>query len=350
MENSEKTNRALVIGGTGFIGSNLVRYLREKGNEVVIYHRKSSDLKNLIGLSWKSVLGDLSDKETVETSLENAMEGCEVVYNLAVCGSSLKRYQHMRDVINIRAARTIAKVARRVGGLRLIHVSSSSAVGYPDNDKIADETYTFNAYYDPYAISKYRGEKEVLKEVRNGLDAVVAIPCSTVGAHGMKNDQFRTFMSIAKGKLKVFPPGGLCLTNVNDLVRGLVQCYEKGLCGKRYILGGCNITYKQYLGEIASASSGKAPNIRLPKTLLLLLGLMVEIFSVIVKQDTDISKIVAMMVTKNLFYTSELAQRELGYTITDWKETIRLAVSKLHDIEKIDKKAERFKKPSLATP
>ena len=51
----EKTNinRMLVIGGTGFIGSNLVGYLAGRGNEVVIYRRKDSDVKNLNGFPFK---------------------------------------------------------------------------------------------------------------------------------------------------------------------------------------------------------------------------------------------------------------------------------------------------------
>ncbi len=43
----------LVIGGTGFIGSNLVRFLVEKGNEVIVYHRKDSNLENLKGIGFK---------------------------------------------------------------------------------------------------------------------------------------------------------------------------------------------------------------------------------------------------------------------------------------------------------
>ncbi|ODS33913.1 MAG: NAD-dependent epimerase/dehydratase [Candidatus Scalindua rubra] len=324
------TNRILVIGGTGFIGSNLVGYLAEKGNEVVIYHRKDSNLKNMNGFPFKSVFGDLTDKDNIEDTLYQAMEGCKAVYNLAVCGSPIKKYHRLREIVNIEAAKTVAMVARKIGGLRLIHVSSSTAVGYPDNNEIAGKNYTFNAGYDHYALTKLQGEQAVLEEVKRGLDAVIAIPCSTVGSHGMKPHQLNVFKRIAQGKTWIYPPGGLCLTNVNDLVKGLVLCYEKGVKGERYILGGNNITYKQYLNEIAYATHGKAPRIRLPKLILNWLGFGAETFFNILKKETPIDKNVAKMIGKNLFYSSELSKKELGYTITDWRETIRETVKQLN--------------------
>ncbi len=72
----------LVIGGTGFVGSNLVRYLNGLGHNVRVYHREDSSLKNLGGVSYTGVTGDISD----ENSLISAMEGCSAVYNLAACG------------------------------------------------------------------------------------------------------------------------------------------------------------------------------------------------------------------------------------------------------------------------
>ena len=320
----------LVIGGTGFIGSNLVGYLAGRGNEVVIYRRKDSDVKNLNGFPFKSVFGDLTNKGNIESTLFRAMDGCKAVYNLAVCGSPLKKYHHVRETVNRDAAKTVAKVARKIGGLRLIHVSSSTAVGYPDNNEIADKNYAFNAGYDHYALTKRQGEQAVLGEVKNGLDAVIAVPCSTVGSHGMKSHQLNVFKSISQGKTWVYPPGGLCLTNVNDLVRGLVLCCEKGAKGERYILGGNNITYKQYFDEIAYATHGKVPGIRLPKILLTLLGFGAETLFTILKKETPVDKNVAKMISKNLFYSSELSKRELGYTITDWRKTIRETVNQLH--------------------
>ena len=327
---AKNRNRILIIGGTGFIGSNLVRYLTKTNHEVLVYHKKESDLKNLDGLNFKSVIGNLTDNDNLEKDVGCAMEGCTAVYNLAVVDSTQRRHYSLMEDININAAMVVAQIARKTGNIRLIHVSSSSAAGYSENDGVVSEKHIFNSHYDHYALTKYKGEMAVLKEVERGLDAVIAIPCSTVGAPGIKKTQFNIFRNIAKGEMRFYPPGGICLTNINDLVRGLYKCYENGISGRRYILGGYNITYKQYFDEIAYAARGKAPNIRMPKIILPLLGYMIEIFSYLLNKNTMINANIARMVSKNLFYTSGLAQRELGYTITNWKDTIRTTVDQLN--------------------
>lgn len=331
MDDQNVRTRVLVLGGTGFIGSNLVRYLIHTGHEVCVYHRKESTLKNLEGLPFESIIGDLTDIENLEPSLNRAMEGCQAIYNLAACGTSLKKHHRLREIVNVKAAQTVARVARQIGDLRLIHISSSAAVGFPLNNEIANEHFPFNGQMDPYAVTKRQGEQEVLKEAQKGLDAVIAIPCSTVGTHAMKTHQYHVFKNIAHRKTVIYPPGGLCLTNVHDLVRGFVLCYEKGMTGKRYILGGHNITYKQYFDEIARATHGKPPWLRLPKTLLPWLGLGVEILSNLLKKETTIDKHVGEMIAKNLYYSSEVAIKELGYSITDWRETIRITVQDLQE-------------------
>jgi hypothetical protein len=114
------------------------------------------------------------------------------------------------------------------------------------------------------------------------------------------------------------------------LVKGLILCYEKGIKGERYILGGNNITYKKYFDEIAYATHGKPPAIRLPKSILTWLGIGAETLYNVLKKETPIDKHVAKMISNNLFYSSELSKRKLGYTITDCRTTIRETVNQIN--------------------
>lgn len=321
--------RSLVLGGNGFIGSNLVRYLNELGHEVIVLHRSGANVDNLRGLKYFSIDGDLTDIANLSAVLTEAMTDCEAVYNLAACGTSLPEHNQLRELINVEAAGIVARTARQLQIPALVHISSSAAVGFPYNGEVADEDFPFNAPENHYSVTKLRGEREVFKEVDNGLHAVVAIPCSTVGAHGMKPHQYSLFSNIARGSSKIYPPGGLCLTNVNDLVRGIVLCGQKGRSGRRYILGGNNIVYKQYFAEIAEATGGEAPIIRLPKTLLPLMGFGVEVVSKLLRRQSTIDRHVGKMICHNLFYSSGRAINELGYSITDWRLTIHDTVREL---------------------
>ena len=69
----------LVTGGTGFVGSHLVRVLLERGEEVRCLTRRASRLDNLKDLSVEFVTGDLRDLD----SLGKAVKGCNVVYHCA---------------------------------------------------------------------------------------------------------------------------------------------------------------------------------------------------------------------------------------------------------------------------
>ena len=316
----------LVIGGTGFIGSNLVRHLVSLGQNVKLFHRNTSSLNNLEGISVTPIVGDILN----EGDLLRAMKNCNAVCNLAACGSSLKQANEIRTKINVDAAANVARSARQ-SNLRLIHVSSVSAIGAPNNGEIADERYHFNNNHDHYAYTKKLGEASILNEVNAGLDAVIACPGNVVGRHGMKKTQRMTFEKISRGKMNVYPPGGVCLTDVHDLVKGIVLCIERGKTGKRYILGGTNISFKEYFTEIANATNGKAPRIRIPKTLLSLLGISIEFLSGIIGREPFISRNTCRMISKNLFYSSDLAIDEIGYSITNYRQAIKNASRALEE-------------------
>ncbi len=311
----------LIIGGTGFIGSNLVRHLVAEGQNVKIFSRKNASWKNLKGVSYKSFRGDITD----EQNLIQAMEGCTVTYNLAACGSSLRKDQELRQKINVDAAGKIARAARKAGGVRLVHVSSVAAIGTPGHGKIADETFIFNRHHDHYAYTKHLGEQAVLEEVDHGLDAVIACPGNVVGCHGMKETQLNTFKKISERKMRIYPPGGVCVTGIDDLVKGLVLSSKKGTPGRRYILGGHNVSFKKYFSEIAAATHGAPPRICLPRTFLTLIGTCTEPVFHLLGKDPIVSKVTCDMILTDLFYSSELAERKLGYSISDFSDTIRYA-------------------------
>jgi dihydroflavonol-4-reductase len=313
----------LIIGGAGFIGVNLVSFLLDQGNEVSVYHRKSTSLTDLKEFEFKSIIGELNDEETLKQAIGN----CKVVYNLAACTSSLKKESAQRQAINVVAARDIARIAREAG-VRLVHVSSIAAVGSPEHGAIADESQEFNWHQDPYAVSKHYGDLEVLKEVALGLNAVIACPGNVVGGLAMKQGQKNNFRAIANGSMKFYPSGGVCLTDVDDLVRGIALCGEKGAAGRRFILGGHNVNFKEYFEEIAVASGGLKPWIRLPGFLLPLAGWGLEIIFGILGKEPPLNRNTGEVVSRNLYYSSQLAIDELGYEIGDWRLAIKKATLK----------------------
>ncbi|MGY8990918.1 MAG: NAD-dependent epimerase/dehydratase family protein, partial [Rhodospirillales bacterium] len=69
----------LVTGATGFVGAAVARRLLASGHEVRVLCRESSDRSNLDGLNVEIAIGDMTDRE----SLDTAVKGCDAVFHVA---------------------------------------------------------------------------------------------------------------------------------------------------------------------------------------------------------------------------------------------------------------------------
>src|SRR5579871_1020888 len=120
-----------ITGATGFLGSYLAKYLIKKGEKVRALKRNTSSF-NLLGdyandIEW--VEGDLLDI----SSLENALDGIEKIYHCAgVFASSQNTSQHNIDT-NAGGSANLFNVALQKKVRKVIHVSSTIAMGFPLN-------------------------------------------------------------------------------------------------------------------------------------------------------------------------------------------------------------------------
>ena len=120
--------RALVTGGAGFIGSNLVRALLERGDDVrVLDNFSTGNRANLEGLDVEIVEGELRSYERVH----NAVRGSEVVYHLGALGSVPRSVQDplTSSAVNVEGTLNVLLAARDEGVRRVVFSSSSSVYG-----------------------------------------------------------------------------------------------------------------------------------------------------------------------------------------------------------------------------
>jgi len=121
---------SLITGGAGFIGSNMVRFLLEKGEKVRVLdnfetgkHENLDEVKNDIEV----IEGDIRDQEVVA----KAVDGAEIVYHLAALGSvprSIKDPKTTHDV-NVNGTFNMIEAGRSAGVRRMVFASSSSVYG-----------------------------------------------------------------------------------------------------------------------------------------------------------------------------------------------------------------------------
>jgi UDP-glucose 4-epimerase len=122
------SRKVLVTGGGGFIGSNLVRGLLERGDTVrVLDNFATGNRDNLDGVDVEVVEGELRSYERVH----NAVRGAEVVFHLGALGSVPRSVQDplTTSAVNVEGTLNVLLAARDEGVRRVVYASSSSVYG-----------------------------------------------------------------------------------------------------------------------------------------------------------------------------------------------------------------------------
>mgnify|MGYP001471145367 CR=1 FL=1 len=117
--------RFFLTGATGYTGTALTQLLLQEGHEVVVYHRKSSDLSSLQGMSCEKHSGDLLSLADVS----RAMKGCDAVFHMAGNTSWYRRDRKEVWRANVETTRVVVDAMRDVGIRRGVLTSSVSGIG-----------------------------------------------------------------------------------------------------------------------------------------------------------------------------------------------------------------------------
>jgi UDP-glucose 4-epimerase len=164
--------RVLVTGGGGFIGSNLVRALLERGDDVrVLDNFSTGNRDNLGGLDVEIVEGELRSYERVH----NAVRGTEVVYHLGALGSVPRSVQDplTSSAVNVEGTLNVLLAARDEGVRRVVFSSSSSVYGnsgeLPRTEAMPPDPIS------PYGVAKLAAERYCISfsRVYHGFESVV---------------------------------------------------------------------------------------------------------------------------------------------------------------------------------
>src|SRR5512143_2962653 len=135
--------RALVTGGTGFVGSNIALRLAERHWEARILQRPDSSRERLEGGPFEFVTGDVLEPET----LLPAMRGIDVIFHAAGVVDYWRQGVEWMYRVNVEGTRNVMEAALRAGVGRVVHTSSTAAIGiHPD--VLVDETFRFNVKPD----------------------------------------------------------------------------------------------------------------------------------------------------------------------------------------------------------
>ncbi|MGH8671996.1 MAG: hopanoid-associated sugar epimerase, partial [Burkholderiales bacterium] len=269
----------LVTGATGFVGSAVVRQLLRAGHRVRVLQRSASDPRNLQGLDVESATGDLNDP----ASLRRAVQGCTALFHVA---ADYRLWVPRPDEMyrtNVEGTRALLLAAAEAGVTRMVYTSSVATLGLNTDGSPADEEtpVSLGDMIGHYKRSKFLAEAEVRELARQqGVPVVIVNPSTPVGPRDVRpTPTGRMIMGAISGNMPAYVDTGLNLVHVDDVAMGHVLAFERGVIGRRYILGARNLTLREILAVLASISGRAAPRIKLPHWLILPIAHGAEIWA-----------------------------------------------------------------------
>jgi dihydroflavonol-4-reductase len=230
----------IVTGGAGFIGSHLVERLIARGDRVRVVERPGADTSHLPS-GVETVRADIRDPRAVES----AMRGGRWVFHLAANPNLWARDRGEFDAVNHRGTVHVLDAALAAGAERVLHTSTESILTRArGRGPIAEDVeIALGDAVGPYCRSKLRAENEAIARARAGHPVVVANPTMPVGPgdRGLSPPS-RLIRDFCRGRLPARMDCTLNLIDVRDVAEGLIRTMERGIPGRRYLLGGESLT------------------------------------------------------------------------------------------------------------
>jgi dihydroflavonol-4-reductase len=309
----------LVTGATGLVGNNVVRMLLDRGDTVRVLVRSTSDPRPLTGLLVERALGDVRDKE----ALVGALEGVDwVIHSAAVVQIGWRGLAFQRAV-NVEGTRNVAQAARQ-HGVRMIHVSSVDALGIGTPEEPGHEDMPSTGHVEcPYVLSKREAEAALQEEVAKGLHAVIVNPAFMLGKWDWKPSSGQMLLEIASGMGLFAPPGGNDFCHVEDVACGILAAMERGQSGRRYILGGHPLSYKEAWTIFAGICGARKPIGTTGRALLWVVGKLGDLWGWIRRKEPVINSAATAISCLPHHFSSARATEELGYSLRPIEEAVQ---------------------------
>jgi dihydroflavonol-4-reductase len=315
----------LVTGATGFVGSAVARVLLKAGHPVRVLARPRSDRRNLKGLSVEIVQGSLEDA----ASLAAAVAGCRYLFHVAADYRLWVPDPGAMFRANVEGTRELMLAALAAGVERIVYTSSVATLGIV-SDGVADEETPSRAedMIGPYKRSKFQAEAVVRDLVaERSLPAVIVNPSTPIGPGDIKpTPTGRLIVEAAQGRVPGFVDTGLNVVHVDDVALGHLLAAQMGEIGRRYILGGENLSLAEILAEVARLSGRRPPALKIPYGVVLPIAAGAEALARLTGREPFATVDGVRMSRKKMFFSSARAIRELGYAPRPARQAIADAV------------------------
>lgn len=311
-----------VTGGSGLIGSALLRQLLEKNTSVkALYHQTKSPLltqEENEKIEW--IQGDILD-----TSLLNeVLLSCSQVYHCAAIVSFHPARKEKMYKINVEGTANIVNACLENGIEKLVHISSVAAIGPAEVNKKINENCEWLESHNSseYGRTKYFSELEVWRGMAEGLSVAILNPAIVLGEGNWDQGSSAIFKKVWD-EFPFYTNGSTGFVDATDVAKAMIMLMESSIESERFILSGHHLTYKALMNEIANRFNKKRPKYKAHSFLLEFVSRWEALKSYFTDKEPLITRETVKKAYENTEYDAEKILNTLsGFNYTPLETTL----------------------------
>lgn len=312
----------LVTGGTGFLGSTLIKLLIDEGKAVLATKRVGSVIPD--DLRGSSLIEWVDTDVTNYFALSDLFPRVYQVYHCAAMVSYQPCDVDPMHKINVEGTANIVNLCVE-HNVRLVHVSSIAALGRNKLGLPVSETdkWEYDRSMSPYSLSKYRSELEVWRGINEGLSAVIVNPSLIMGLGSYKKGSGVIFEVIRKG-IRIYPPGSVGIVDVYDVAQIMILLMNRpDIAGERFILNSENISHQDLMSRIARLLGKKEPSIAANSLMLGIAWRLAKFASLFTRKTPTMTRGTMRAAQAKLSYSNRKITELLAYRFLTVDETLK---------------------------
>jgi len=320
------SKKILITGANGFLGSAITKLAIKKGYKVSVLIRNNSNLDNLTKFQSKInfFYGDLRNK----SDLYEPVKESDIIFHVAADYRLWSRKPSEIYDTNVHGTENLALSVLKFKK-KLVYTSSVAALGFDKHEGNETTRVKFGQMVGDYKKSKYLAEKIIEKLAKKDLQVITVNPSTPIGPGDIKpTPTGKIILDVLKGKMPAYVDTGLNFVHVEDVAEGHFLALKKGKIGEKYILGGENLNFKDFLDLVSETGNVPKVNFKINFKYLIPIAFINEFLCKFFISRTPSLTIDSLkMSSKKMFFSSAKAKKKLGYRPRPVKSAIKDAVN-----------------------
>ena len=322
--------KILITGGTGFLGTHLVRQFLDAGAKNLRVMASSVPVW-MTDAGVEPFAGSVTNTEDVAAATKNA----EAIYHLAGKVSFAYDGAIQMNKIHVEGTRLLCAAAKENGVKNFILASSSGTSAISETAEMLDETYpqpveilTKWAYY----ASKYYQEKTARQIFKDkGERLVILNPSLLLGSGDERLSSTKVILDFMAKKLPITPTGGLNFVDAADAAAAFMNALDNGRHNERYLLGAVNWTFSEFFKRLERLSGVSAPMLKVPKSVAVFGANFIDSIYKNFNKTSPFEASEVEMGEYFWYFDSSKAADELNFTTRDPQETLQETIKYLRE-------------------